>query len=75
MVMISWGLMVIPSDWLAVCGGVPESVAVTVKVVAPTAVGVPEMAAPLKLSPAGRLPLVTLQVIVPVPPEEVSDAS
>ena len=74
-VMTSWGLMVMLSDWFTVCGGVPESVAVTVKGTVPAAVGVPEIApAPLKLSPAGGLPLVTLQVIVPVPPEAASAA-
>jgi len=53
---------------------VPESVAVTVKLVVPAAVGVPEMAEPLKLSPAGKLPVVALQLIVPVPPEAASPA-
>ena len=61
--------------WLAVCGGVPESVAVTVKVLVPAAVGVPEMAPELlKFSPAGKLPLLTLQLMAPVPPEAVSVA-
>jgi hypothetical protein len=73
-VMASWGLMVMLSGWFTVCGGVPESVAVTVKGTVPAAVGVPEMAEPLKLSPAGRLPLVTLQLMAPVPPEDVSEA-
>jgi hypothetical protein len=63
------------SDWFTVCGGVPESVAVTVKGTVPAAVGVPEMApAPLKFNPPGKLPLVTLQLIVPVPPEAASEA-
>jgi hypothetical protein len=66
--------MVMLSGWFTVCGGVPESVAVTVKLVVPAAVGVPEMAEPLKLSPAGKLPVVALQLIVPVPPEAASPA-
>jgi hypothetical protein len=73
-VTVSWGLMVMLSDWFAVCGGVPESVAVTVKLVTPAAVGVPEMLDPLRLNPAGRLPVVKLQLIVPVPPEDASEA-
>jgi hypothetical protein len=53
---------------------VPESVAVTVKGTVPAAVGVPEMPEPLKLSPAGKFPLLTLQLIVPVPPEAAKAA-
>lgn len=45
-----------------------ESVAVTVNVVVPAVVGLPAIVAPLKLSPDGRLPVVTLQLMVPVPP-------
>ena len=74
-VMASLGLIVMLSDWFTVCGGVPESVAVAVKLVAPAAVGVPEISpAPLKFNPPGKLPLVTLQLIVPVPPEAASAA-
>ena len=52
-----------------VCCGVPESLAVTVKLVVPAVVGVPEIVPVLlKFNPAGKLPLVTLQVMVPVPP-------
>ena len=74
-VKVSLGLIVMLSSWLAVCGGMPESVAVTVKFDAPEVVGVPEMApsAP-KVNPPGKLPLVTLQLIVPVPPEDASEA-
>ena len=55
--------------WLFVCCGVPESVAVTVKFVVAAAVGVPEIVPELlKFRPAGKLPVVTLQVMVPVPP-------
>ena len=47
----------------------PESLAVTVKFEAPAVVGVPEIApALLRVNPAGKLPLVTLQVMVPTPP-------
>jgi hypothetical protein len=54
---------------LAVCGGVPESVAVTVKVQVPAVMGVPEIIPELlNESPAGRVPLVTLQVMGGVPP-------
>ena len=73
-VILSLGLMVMLSDWFTVCGGVPESVAVTVKGTVPAAVGVPEMPEPLKLSPAGKFPLLTLQLIVPVPPEAAKAA-
>lgn len=73
-VMTSLGLMVMLRDWFTVCGGVPESVAVTVKLLDPAAVGVPEMPDPLKLSPAGKFPLLTLQPIVPVPPEAAKAA-
>jgi hypothetical protein len=43
--------------------GVSESVTVTVKGVVPAVVGVPEIApvAPLRVSPAGKLPVVTCQ--------------
>ena len=45
------------------------SVAVTVKVAVPVAVGVPLTTPALdSVSPAGRLPLLTLKVSEPVPP-------
>jgi hypothetical protein len=56
---------VILRSLVACCGvGVSESVTVTVNVVVPEAVGVPEIAPvePFKESPAGKLPFVTLQV-------------
>jgi hypothetical protein len=63
------------SCWLAVCGGVPESVAVTVKVEVPRVVGVPEIVPELlNESPPGSVPLVTLQVIGGVPPVACSVA-
>ena len=68
------GLMVMLSDLLAVCCGLPESVAVTVNVLVPVAVGVPEMVEPRRLNPAGKLPVVTLQVIAPVPPVAAGEA-
>jgi hypothetical protein len=74
-VMTSSGLMVMVNACFAVWGGVPESVAVTVKFVVPAAVGVPEMSpAPLRVNPAGSFPVVTLQLIAPVPPEAASEA-
>jgi hypothetical protein len=74
-VMTSLGLMVMVNACLAVWGGVLESAAVTVKFVAPGAVGVPEMSPePLRVNPPGRLPVVTLQLMVPVPPEVASEA-
>ena len=50
--------------WLAVAGGDSESATCTVKLAVPVAVGVPEMFPLLGSieSPAGRLPLMTLQV-------------
>ena len=68
------GLIVMLKDWLAVCAGVPESVAVTVNATTPDAVGVPDIAEPLRLIPAGNVPVVTLQLIVPVPPVAASEA-
>jgi len=74
-VITSFGLMVMFSDWFAVWGGVPESVAVTVNLLVPAVVGVPEISPELlKLNPAGKLPEVTLQLMAPVPPEAASVA-
>jgi len=74
-VMTSLGLMVMVNACFAVWGGVPESVAVTVKFVVPAAVGVPAMSPePPRVNPPGRLPVVTLQLTEPVPPEAASDA-
>ena len=67
--MLSTGLMVMPRVWFLVCCGVPESVAETVKLAVPAAVGDPEILPELiKVNPDGKLPWETLQVIVPVPP-------
>lgn len=75
-VMASRGLIVMLSAWFTVCGGEPESVAVTVKLVAPPAVGVPEIAPVEGLSdnPAGSEPLVMLKVKGDVPPETATEA-
>jgi hypothetical protein len=55
---------------VAVCTGTPESVACTVKVVVPLAVGVPVICPPTDItSPAGRVVLfIKLQLIAGVPP-------
>ena len=61
----------IDSCFVAVCTGEPESVAVTVKVNVPFAVGVPLIApAELSVSPVGRVPGGTVHVTLPVPPLE-----
>jgi hypothetical protein len=74
-VMTSLGLMVTVNVCFAAWGGVLESVAVTVKFVTPAAVGVPEMSPePLRVNPPGRFPVVTLQLMEPVPPEAASEA-
>jgi hypothetical protein len=68
-VMLNIGLTVMLRAWVLVCGGVSESVAVTVKFVVPAVVGVPEIVPELlNVNPPGKLPMVTLQVIVPTPP-------
>ena len=58
---------------VAVCAGVPESVAVIVNVLVPAAVGVPERTpALLRLRPGGKVPAVTVQVYGAVPPVATS---
>src|ERR1700733_2210391 len=58
------------SCWVAVCAGLPESVACTVNVEVPAVVGVPEMVPSLASdSPAGSDPEVTDQLYGLVPPE------
>jgi hypothetical protein len=58
-----------PRASLLVCCGVPESVAVTVTFAVAAAVGVPEIVPELlRFRPAGKLPVVTVQVIAPDPP-------
>ena len=56
--------MLMLSCAVAVCGGDSESATCTVKMEAPPPVGVPVIAPvlPFKLSPAGKLPAVILQV-------------
>jgi hypothetical protein len=74
-VMTSLGLMEMVNACFAVWGGVLESVAVTVKFVVPADDGVPEMSPePLRVNPPGRFPVVTLQLMEPVPPEAASEA-
>ena len=53
-----------------VCAGLPASLIVTVKLLVPVAVGVPEICpvAEARLSPAGKLPAVTDQTYGVVPP-------
>lgn len=63
------------SAWLTVTAGDSESVTVTVKLEVPVAVGVPVMESdePVfvpRVKPAGKLPLVMLQVYGPMPPVE-----
>lgn len=74
-VILNGGLMVMLKAWFTLCGGVPESFAVTVNFAVPAVVGVPEIAPELfKFNPAGKLPVVTVQVTVPVPPELCREA-
>ena len=65
------GLMEMVRAFVAVCAGEEESVAFTVKLLAPAVVGVPLIVPVLELRarPAGREPTLTDQVIAPVPPE------
>jgi len=65
------GVMVIVSDAVAIRE--PLSVARTVKVLDPAAVGVPAIVAPVSVSPAGRVPLASDQVYGAVPPDAASD--
>ena len=59
----------IESGCVAVCGvGVVESCTCTVKLNVPTVVGVPEITAPDKFNPGGKLPDTILQVYGVVPP-------
>lgn len=75
--MASTGLMLMVSALVAVCCGVPESVACTVKFDMPLGpVGVPVIApvAAFSVRPAGREPTVIAQVTAGVPPLEESVA-
>jgi len=75
-VMVSKGLMVMLNDWFTVCCGVPESAAVTVKVVVPGVVGVPVIAPEegFRVAHPGSEPTVMLQVMGVVPPEAATVA-
>ena len=65
-------MIVMVSAFVVVCGGVPESVAFTVKLAVPATVGVPVIAPVPAFSdnPAGNDPLARDQVTAPVPPVE-----
>lgn len=52
------GLITIVSFWLAFCAGLPESVTVTVTEELPAEVGVPLTVQPVRISPAGRVPVI-----------------
>lgn len=69
-VMVNTGLTVMLNNWFFVCGGVPESVAPTVKLVVPAVAGVPErVPEALRCSPEGSdEPDARVQLMVPVPP-------
>jgi len=60
----SWATMTIESAFVAVRAGFPESVALTVKLEVPAAVGVPETAPvdAFRVRPDGRVPDETLHV-------------
>ena len=63
--------MVTVSDAVADCDAL--SVARTVKVLDPAAVGVPEMVPPVEsVNPAGRVPVASVQVYGGVPPDAAS---
>lgn len=66
----SWATMTIESAWVAVRAGFPESVALTVKLEVPAAVGVPETAPvdAFKERPDGRVPDETLHAYGVLPP-------
>ena len=64
-------LMTMVSDAVAVCDAL--SAARTVKVLDPAAVGVPEIVPAVeRVSPAGRVPLASVQVYGGVPPDAAS---
>ena len=70
------GFMEVVRAFVAVCAGEEESVAFTVKLLGPAAVGVPLIVPVLALrdNPAGSDPTLTDQVIAPVPPVDCSVA-
>ena len=55
------GRTIIATGPVTVPVGLAESVAVTVMVVVPAVVGVPLMRQPVRVRPAGRVPLVSAQ--------------
>ncbi len=63
-------LMVRLNDFVAVSGGLPESVTLNVRFAVPAVVGVPEIAPVDALSdkPAGKVPALSAQVYGPTPP-------
>ena len=68
-VIVTPALTAIVSCWVALSAvGVVVSVALTVKVEVPVAVGVPDIVFPLSVSPLGRVPAEIVQVYVPDPP-------
>ena len=74
-VMASKALIVMLKDWVAVSWGELESVAVTLKVEVPAVVGEPEIMPELpKFNPPGKVPVVKLQVIAPLPPTDATGA-
>jgi hypothetical protein len=54
--------MTIVSGPVVVCTGLPESFTFTVTVELPAVVGVPLTVQPLRLSPAGKVPAVMVQL-------------
>src|SRR5689334_9985578 len=72
---VGGGLTARFSAWLACATGDSESIAVTVKLTDPAAVGVPEITPPTESdSPAGSDPDVTDHVSAPIPPIVLSAA-
>ena len=67
---VSTGVMMMLNCLVAVCCGVPESVACTVTLDMPAVVGVPVIApvAAFKVRPTGKVPALIAQVTAGVPP-------
>jgi hypothetical protein len=72
----STGLMMMLNCFVAICCGMPESVACTVKLDIPAVVGVPVIApvAAFKVRPAGKVPTETAHDTAGVPPLDCSVA-
>ncbi len=60
MVRLGAGLIVMLSGPVPVLAGLAESVAFTINATVPAVVGVPLTTQPLSVSPAGRVPVVTV---------------